>query len=107
MSSSIPRQCACYLREAIRRIAVGHDQDAGVGALIAEEMDGQLDEVVAIARDEAAGALRRSFQLLFVLRGRLAFFERASRVDAAVSKQDRDPWAEVRVEVVLHRWLRP
>ena len=86
MHSSIPRQCAGYLPEAIRRIAVGHDHDAGVGALIAEEMDGQLDEVIAVARDETAAILRRSFQLLFVLGGGLAFFERASRVDAAVSK---------------------
>jgi len=88
--------------EPIGRQRVRNDEDAVVRALVREVLDGEANEVVPVARDQAAPFLLGPLELLPI---RLSFgpgLMDADGIETPLPKQFGYSGAEVLVEVELH-----
>jgi hypothetical protein len=56
----------CHSGKPVSGVGVGHDKDAMVGPVLVEELDGEPDEVVAVARHHAALLGSGAFELFGV-----------------------------------------
>lgn len=92
-----------HLGEAIGRQGMRDEQDPLVRAMGREELKREANEIISIARDQAALLSGRPFELLPIRPSRCSDLVDTEGVDASSPEQLRNGGAEVLVEIEFHR----
>ena len=79
-----------------------NDQDAVVGTMVGEALQGETNEVISIAGDETAPVASGTPQLLVVRESPALGLMRAHGIDAPAAKELSDARAQVLIEVESH-----
>lgn len=96
------------VREELKAVAgerVRYDQDPRMRAPVGEEAQRERDEVVPVARDEAAPFAGRPVELLQIREALRTDFVRAHGIDASRAQELGDRGAQVLIQVVLQEPL--
>lgn len=88
--------------DAVAGEAVRDDQQAGVRAVVLEALQGEAEEIVAIARDQAPAVLGRAGELVVVGQPAGADLVDTDGINAAPAKPFGRGGAQIFVEVILH-----
>lgn len=103
MFGSIGGKGVGNLRKPVAWKGMGNDQDAGVAAMTLESLDGEAEEIVPIAGDEAPALACGPVELFLVGQAMGTDVVDADGVDATVAEELSHGGADVLVDVVPHR----